>query len=216
MLHYSFTYLGLGSTDSSKTALIKQVGSLFYVCFSFLFFREDRPTVQKIIAAVVGFLGIVALNLSSTGITFSIGDLLILCASFSLMFSNVISKRVFETASPVTSTGISHLFGGVILLVVGIIMGGRVSFRFDSSLLIFAYICTASSVSYCLWFVVLKNGELSRLYIIKFSEAVFTCIFGALIMKEDIWNWRYLAALLLISGGILISNIKSKKALANS
>lgn len=214
VLHYSFTYLGLDSTDSSKTALIKQVGSLFYVCFSFLFFKEDRPTVQKIIAALAGFLGIVALNLSAEGISFSIGDLLILGASFSLMFSNVISKKVFSVASPVTATGISHFFGGTILLIVGLAMGGQVSFRLDSSLLIFAYICTASSVSYCLWFIVLKDGELSKLYIIKFSEAIFTCIFGAIIMKENIWKLQYLAALVLICGGILISNIKRKEKVA--
>ena len=39
VLHYSFSYLGLELTDSSKTALIKQVGALFYVCFSFIFIR---------------------------------------------------------------------------------------------------------------------------------------------------------------------------------
>lgn len=33
ILHYSFTYLGLNLTDSSKTAILKQVGALFYVCF---------------------------------------------------------------------------------------------------------------------------------------------------------------------------------------
>ena len=55
ILHYGFTYLGLELTDSSKTALIKQVGALFYVCFSFLFIKEDTPTVKKIVAAAVGF-----------------------------------------------------------------------------------------------------------------------------------------------------------------
>jgi drug/metabolite transporter (DMT)-like permease len=39
-LHYAFTYIGLSSTDSSKTALIKQLGSLIYVCFAFLFFKN--------------------------------------------------------------------------------------------------------------------------------------------------------------------------------
>ena len=91
VLHYAFTYTGLQLTDSSKTALIKQVGALFYVCFSFLFIKEDHPTVKKILAAAVGFLGIITLNISSEGFSFSLGDLLILCASFCTVFSNVIS-----------------------------------------------------------------------------------------------------------------------------
>ncbi|MBQ4324684.1 MAG: DMT family transporter, partial [Clostridia bacterium] len=73
ILHYGFTYLGLTMTDSSKTALIKQVGALLYVCFSFLFIKEDRPTLQKIGGALIGFLGIVALNITSEGFTFSVG-----------------------------------------------------------------------------------------------------------------------------------------------
>ena len=96
ILHYAFTYLGLELTDSSKTALLKQIAALLYVCFSFLFIKEDRPTLTKIGGAMVGFLGIFALNITSTGFSFSVGDLLILGASFCTVFSNVISKKVFS------------------------------------------------------------------------------------------------------------------------
>lgn len=211
ILHYGFTYLGLELTDSSKTALIKQVGALFYVCFSFLFIKEDKPTVKKIVAAAVGFLGIVVLNISSEGVSFSVGDLLILCASFCTVFSNVISKKVFEKVSPITSTGVSQLFGGAVLLAIGFAMGGDVHFKLNVSLLVMVYICAASIVSYCIWFGIVKNGELSKLFIIKFAEPVFACIFGALILSEDIWKIQYLIAFLLISGSIWISNVKRKK-----
>ena len=204
ILHYSFTYLGLELTDSSKTALLKQVGALFYVCFSFLFIKEDRPTLRKILASAVGFLGIVALNTSSDGFSFSLGDALILCASFCTVFSNVISKKVFKKVSPITATGISQLFGGIVLLAVGAAMGGSV--QFTGSIWIMVYICAASIVSYCIWFGIVKNGELSKLYIIKFAEPVFACIFGALILGEHIWKPQYLVAFLLISGSIYISN----------
>lgn len=209
VLHYGFTYTGLELTDSSKTALIKQVGALFYVCFSFLFIKEDHPTVKKILAAAVGFLGIITLNISSEGVSFSVGDLLILCASFCTVFSNVISKKVFEKVSPITFTGISQLFGGVVLLVIGVSTGGRVHFSLNAELLIMAYICTASIVSYCIWFGIVKNGELSKLFIIKFAEPVFACIFGALILGEDIWKIQYFIAFLLIGGGIWLSNTKT-------
>lgn len=206
ILHYGFTYLGLELTDSSKTALLKQIGALLYVCFSFLFIKEDHPTVKKILAAAVGFLGIITLNISSEGVSFSVGDLLILCASFCTVFSNVISKKVFEKVSPITFTGISQLFGGVVLLVIGISTGGRVHFSLNAELWIMAYICTASIVSYCIWFGIVKSGELSKLFIIKFAEPVFACIFGALILGEDIWKIQYLIAFLLISGSICVSN----------
>ena len=215
ILHYGFTYLGLELTDSSKTALLKQIGALFYVCFSFLFIKEDHPTLKKIIACLVGFVGIIVLNLDANGFSFSVGDVLILCASFCTVFSNVISKKVFEKVSPITSTGISQLFGGLVLLAAGLLMGGRVRFSMDRSLWIMAYICVASIVSYCIWYGIVKNGELSKLFIIKFAEPVFACIFGALILGENIWKIQYLIAFVLISGGIWISNFKSKKGLSH-
>lgn len=210
ILHYGFTYLGLEITDSSKTALIKQIGALFYVCFSFLFIKNDRPNAQKIIAALIGFLGIVALNVSADGVVFSVGDGLILCASFCTVFANVISKKLFEKISPVTATGISQLFGGIVLLLSGWFMGGRVHFSFEPSLLIMGYICLASIISYCIWYGIVKNGELSKLFIIKFAEPVFACVFGAIILGENIWKLQYLVAFLLISGGIVISNYKKR------
>lgn len=208
VLHYGFSYVGLEMTASSKTALIKQLGVLFYVCFSFLFIKEDKPTLQKIISALLGFCGIIALNVTKEGFSVSFGDILILCASFCTVFSNVISKKVFSRVSPITATGISQFFGGILLLVIGIGMGGEVHFSMDFSLLIMGYICTASIVSYCIWFSVVKSGELSRLFIIKFAEPAFTCLFGALILHEDIWKIQYLMAFVLICGGIWFSNIK--------
>ncbi len=206
ILHYSFTYLGLELTESSKTALLKQVGALFYICFSFLFIKEDRPTVKKILSAMIGFVGILVLNLDANGITFSLGDVFILLASFCTVASNVISKKVFRKVTPITATGISQLFGGLILLAMGMAMGGRVQFAAAPSLWIMVYICIASIVSYCIWYEILKCGELSGLFIVKFAEPVFACVFGALILGENIWRLQYLFAFLLISGSIWIVN----------
>ena len=211
VLHYSFTYLGLLMTESSKTAIIKQIGALLYVCFSFVFIREDKPTVQKIVAALLGFAGIIAINIGSGGLVFSMGDLLILCASLCTVFSNVISKRVFDKVAPVTATGVSQLFGGIVLLSVGLAMGGRVSFSLGEELLIMGYICVASIVSYCIWFGIVKSGELSHLFIIKFAEPLFACIFGAAILGEDIFKLQYLVAFLLIGGGICLSSFKPRR-----
>ena len=208
ILHYAFTYLGLELTASSKTALIKQMGALLYVCFSFVFIKQDRPTVQKIVSAAIGFLGIAVLNISSDGFTFAVGDALILCASFCTVFANVISKRVFAKVPPVTATGVSQLFGGAVLLAVGLAMGGRVRFSSGDSIWIMVYICTASIVSYCIWYGIVKDGELSKLFIIKFAEPVFACVFGAIILNENIWQIQYLAAFLLVSGAVWFSNIK--------
>ncbi len=208
ILHYSFTYLGLSLTDSSKTAILKQVGALFYVCFSFLFFKDDKLTAKKFMAVIIGFTGIILINLNDSRISLNSGDVFIILASFCTVFSNVISKKALQKVNAVTMTGISQLFGGIVLLIIGIVMKGNIQFSFEKAH-IMLYICTASIFSYCLWFGIVKSAALSRLFIIKFAEPVFACIFGAMLLGENIFKLQYLAAFILISLGIAIANSRN-------
>ncbi len=204
VLHYSFNYLGLNLTDSSKTALMKQIAPLLYVCLSFLFFREDRLTIRKLIAALVGFAGIIALNLDGGRFHFQAGDALILAASFCTVASNVVSKKALKQVEPVSMTGVSQLSGGGVLLLLGLAMGGRLHISWQSAPILL-FICLATIISYCLWYSVVREGELSRLFIIKFAEPVFACLIGACLLGENIMKAQYLAAFLLISLGVCIS-----------
>lgn len=205
VLHYAFTYSGLMLSESSKTAILKQIGALLYVCFSFLFFKNDKPTVPKIIGAFLGFAGVIAINLDGSGISFGLGEVLILFASFCTVASNIVSKKALQKVSPITMTGTSQLFGGIVLLIAGLLCGGRMSFSLQTSYILL-YICVASSVSYCIWFTVVRDGSLSNLFIIKFAEPAFACIFGWAILGEDILKPQYLLAFILISAGIYIAN----------
>ena len=62
-------------------------------------------------------------------------------------------------------------------------------------------------MGYCLWYyIVSKSSELSKLFVIKFAEPFFACIFGAILLGEDIFKLQYLLAFVLISAGIAIGN----------
>ncbi len=127
-------------------------------------------------------------------------------ASVCTVASNVISKHLFAKVDPITATGCSQLFGGAVLLVVGLMMGGGVKLAKASAIPVFVYILAASIVSYCLWYTIVKGSSLSSLFIIKFAEPLFSCILGALILGEKIWDLRYLIAFVLIGGGITVAN----------
>ena len=206
VLHYIFTYVGLSTTDSSKTALIKQLGSLIYVCFAFLFFKNEKFNIFKIIGAIIGFGGIIAINFNPNGISFSVGDILIIGASFCTVISNVLAKKYVEGNSPFWITGISQFAGGIILLIVAISMGAQMLTFTLKSTLVFTYICTASILGYTLWYYVLKTASLSKLFIIKFAEPLFTCVCGAVLLGENIFKIQYLLAFILISAGIILGN----------
>lgn len=212
ILHYVCTYVGLALTDGSKTALLKQLGSLLYVCLAFLFIKREKFSIYKIIGGIIGFCGIIAINLTSSGVNFSVGDILIIGASVCTVVSGILTKNIAGDNSPLWITGISQLFGGAVLATAALIMGGNfLSFNLNAAL-IFGYICTASTVGYILWNYILKTSDLSNMFIIKFAEPLFACLFSAALLGEDIFKLQYLAAFILISTGIILGN-RSAKAL---
>ena len=216
VLHYACTYVGLRSTDGSKTAILKQLGAVFYICFAALFFPDDRLTLSKVLGLVLGIAGIFAINADASGFRIQLGDILILGASFCTVFSNVISKKAFKTVTPIVLTGVSQLFGGLVLLGVGCLSGGNALTVIPKTLPqfgVFGLIVFASVISYCVWFMTVQKENLSKLFIIKFSEPLFAAVFGWFILGENIFKLTYLAAFLLISAGIIVANQRKKTKL---
>ena len=206
VLHYAFTYVSLSLADSSKTALLKQVGSLLYVCFAFLFIKEEKFSIYKLLGAIIGFCGIIAINSGISGITFSFGDFMVILASVCLVISFIISRLCVKSSSPYWVTGISQLAGGIILLISGIIMGGNpLIFTFKSTM-VFIYICVMSVIGYTLFYYVQKTAMNSKLFIIKFAEPLFACVFSALFLGENILKLQYLISFVLISSGIILGS----------
>ena len=109
------------------------------------------------------------------------------------------------------TTGVSQLAGGVLLVVIAACMQGQIPVFTWRALPVFGYICFASITGYCLWFSIVKKHSLSKLFIIKFSEPVFACIFGALLLNENILRWQYALAFMLISAGIVLGHLSERE-----
>ena len=208
ILHYSFTYIALSVGEGSKSAIIKQVGFLFLSCFAFLFDKEDSFSVPKLIAGILGFVGIIVTNLDGSGFTFGIGDVLLLLASLCSCISVICTKSATKTINPVQIVAYSQLWGGIFLLVTGMVLGGKLARIDTNSILTFSYICLASIAAYSLWNILIKYNNVSKLSVIKFTEPLFAVIFSGIILGEKILRLSYLIAFVIILAAILISNVK--------
>ena len=195
-----------------KNSDFKTSGAAF-ICLLFLFvFKEERFSLNKILGALIGFCGIVSINAGASFKGFALGDTLIISASVCTVISMIISGKAAKGTSPLWITGISQLFGGSVLLIISLAMGGKVYRATVKLILVFAYICIASIIGYTLFYYVQRTAELSRLFIIKFAEPLFACVFSAFLLGENIMKMQYLIAFILISVGIVIANTqKSNK-----
>lgn len=211
VLHYACTYISLGQIDSSKTALLKQSGVLVFVCFSFLFFRDDRLTPGKIIGAVCGVASVLVINLDSFKITFGLGTALVIGASFCTVISNIVFKKSFHDVPAVTVTGYSQFMGGLFLTVLGVALGGRITSFGWRAALVMLYIVAATVVSYGLWYYVVQKYALSKLFIIKMAEPLFAALVSVLLPLGTHLTWQHAAAFALVAVAVCVSNIQFPK-----
>ena len=210
-LHYSFTYIGLSKADSSKTALLKQLGTLFFICFSFLFFKEEKFSARKGIGAIFGVAGIICINTDAVRFSLGVGEILIVSSSFCTVLSNVFLKKLSPKADPVFTVGFSQLFGGAALLIIGLLTGGRLHMPNAVGWLVFLYIAFANIAGHLLWYSVVGKAELSYLFLIKLSEPLFAMLAGAALLGENILRWQYLLAFLCIAVAVVVSNLSPKR-----
>ena len=206
ILHYSFTYIGLAVGEGSKGAIVKQVGVLFLSCFAFLFDKDDKFSVNKVIAGVLGFGGIIATAFDGTGFSLAFGDVLLLLASGCSSVGTVVTKKATQTLSPIKYTGYSQLLGGIFLLSLGLLLGGRIRYISIPAVLVFLYICGASIGAYIIWSSLLRTGSISRLSVIKFTEPLFAVIFSGMILGEHILKVSYLVAFVLLLLALLVEH----------
>ena len=206
MLNYSLAFYGLSIVASSKTALLKQAGALIFIVISALLFKESKMTIGKGIGAVLGACSIVILNINQLGVSMGFGETIIILSSFCTVTASVLCKKMLKNTDPIVVTGYSQLFGGVVLLIIGLACGGKMRLAQAGDYLLFGYMVVATCASYMIWYTIVQRYELSKLFITKLSEPVFAAIIGAIILKEDLLQWHYIGAFLCIATAVVISN----------
>ena len=73
-------------------------------------------------------------------------------------------------------------------------------------MLLLLYLAAISSVAFTIWGLLLKYNPVSRVTIFGFSIPVFGICYSAVLLHEQAFTLRNLAALTLVCVGILIVN----------
>lgn len=177
---------------------------------AFLFRKEDRCSVQKILAAILGFLAVISVNLEGLDLVFGVGELLIIVASFCSMLGQMVSKNAYDRYEPSHTVAYAQFLGGAALVAVGAYFGGRIGRITPQSIAVLAYICLASITANLLWNTLIKYNDMSRLAVLKSMDPLFASLFSALLLGENILKPTYLIAVGLIVLAIAISNYKKE------
>ena len=211
IFQYFFFYLGLSKAPGYKGSVFSPSSAFFAVLFSTLVFRQEKLTARKLIGCLIGFSGVLVINLPAgeSGGGFRLtGEGFLLMAAVSAAVSTVLIRRFSARENPVTLSGYQFLIGGSVLALVGISAGGRLQPAAPSAWLLLVYLGLLSAVAYSLWSLLLKHHPVSRVTIFTFVNPVFGVFLSALILGEgsQLNLPRCILALLLVSLGIRIVN----------
>lgn len=216
VLQYLFFYIGLAHTTGVKASIIEAVNVFVAIFVASIFFHQEKLTTRKLIGCVIGFCGVILINLTGTGIETSmslIGEGFIFFSTVAYAFSSVCLKHYSKAENPVVLSGYQFLLGGFIMSICGGIMGGHVSGFYGKSIAMLFYLAFISAVAYTLWGILLKYNPISKVAVYGFMNPVFGVILSAVLLpgENEELGMKSIVALILVCAGIYVVNYVSPK-----
>ncbi|MGN0612742.1 MAG: DMT family transporter [Porcipelethomonas sp.] len=208
VLQYICFYIGLAHTDGTKGSVITASNVFLTIIISAVFFRQEKLTLKKIVGCVLGFTGIVIINLHegfSIGFSFS-GEGLIFLSALSYAVSSALIKRFSKYENPVMLCGWQFVAGGTVMILVGLLFGGTLNLSDKSGIFMLLYLAVLSAAAFSVWGMLLKYNPVFKVSVYGFMNPVFGVVFSALLLSETINIPKAVAALVLVSAGIFTAN----------
>lgn len=152
-IQYVFFYVGLAFTTGVKGSIMNATGTFFSVLLAHFIYQNDRLSYNKAIGCIVGFAGVMLVNVNHSLSDFSFiwqGDGFVVLAAFILSAATLYGKRISQTVDPTVMTGWQLAFGGLVLVGGGYLTGGTLEVHSAAAALVLAYLTLLSSIAFAL------------------------------------------------------------------
>lgn len=212
LLQYVLFYIGLSLSTGMQGSIIAGTTSFFQMVLAHFMYADDRLNSRKTIGLIVGFSGVIAVNLTKGDfqLNFGLGELLLLLAMLSGGFGNILAKEGAKKMEVPYLTSYQMLVGSLGLLIIGIVQVGFFPFSFQTgSFLALLYLSFLSAAGFILWNNVMKYNQVGKVSIYMFLVPVFGVFLSAMILREELHQF-VLIGLALVTAGIFIVNRPKK------
>ena len=212
VLQYTFFYMGLANTTGMKSSIINSSNIFLSILAAVFVFRQEKLSVRKVLGCLLGFSGVVLINITENAdmsLSFR-GEGLILIAAVSKAFSSSFTKKFSAEENPVTLSGYQFIFGGFVMIMTGLVFGGRLNNINSKGLIMLLYLAFISAAAFSLWGILLKYNPVSRISVFGFMNPVFVVILSAVFLSEEAVaeSWKVTVSLMLVVLGIITVNRK--------
>ena len=174
----------------------------------------ESLTPAKLAGLLLGFSGIVAVSfggfsgvVSVTGVAFAVVSALMWA------LGTVYFKRVQDRVSMLWAVALMFLFGGIVLLAVGLVIESPAEISPSGSLLASVLYSgfVGTGLAWALWLGLVRAGEASTVAAYVFFVPLASVAIGALVLHERLSASLFIGAVLVVSGIYLVNRTPRKR-----
>jgi drug/metabolite transporter (DMT)-like permease len=214
---YIFFYIGLANVTGVKGSVLNGLGVFFTILIACFVFRTEKFNLIKLIGCLLGFGGVILINIGGD-FTFSfklIGEGFIIFSGLSAAIAAGLVKVFSKYENTTVICGWQFFIGGIILISVGAIAGGKVSITTPWAIPELFYLAFISSFAFTLQGYLVKYNPISKVAVYKSTNPLFGAIFSALLLGESdqLLSYYTIVAIILVCIGIFVINKFGEKSL---
>lgn len=210
-LLYILFYNGIANTTGMKSSIIGALETFFTIIIAHFVYEDDRIDKNKTLGIILGFTGIILTNWGqgfSSEFSFW-GEGLLIISSFIGSVSAIYVKKLCKELHPFVVTSYQMFFGALLMLAIsmGRLRGEGLNFTPKATGLLI-YSAFLSAVSFAIWYTLLKYNKAGEISMFRFIIPVSGALLSAIFIPGERFTIMLLAALILVSAGIVVVNRK--------
>ena len=212
---YLFYYSAVALLTGALGGILNCTHSFMGVILAhFLYGDKDRMTPRKGLGCALGFGGVLIATLGNHGGGSVKGMVYMLLATVIFALAGPWNKAITQKADSFSVCVLNLGVGGLALAVVGFAMGGSLHPQSAAGVPVLLFLAFISGAGYVLWALLMKNNPVSRIAVFGLIIPVMNVLLSAVLNGEPLFEWNYLAALVLVCIGIYLVNRAPQEAKA--
>lgn len=201
--------VGLGLTSATNTILIGKSEAVLTSILA-VFVLKERITIHQIIGTLIMFTGIIIIATEnfSLGMSFNIGEFLILISALSYAVGTILFKKHIHHIAPEIIITLRNLFGASMLFIISIFM-----IDFSSvlqvmginfiTILLWLVILTTIIGQY-LWYKALEITSATNVSIAGLTSPLIAIFYAIVLLNESLISSQIFGGILIMAGLIII------------
>jgi drug/metabolite transporter (DMT)-like permease len=197
----------MSHSEGSRAAILNSLSTFLVVLLACACFKSDKLTSRKMLGCIVGFGGIMALNLggADSGQFVWLGDGMIILNAICGACSNLMTRGLSRRVDVFVGTGYSLFIGGLLLIIPGLAFGGTLPHVNMLGIVCLLLLIAISAIGFALYNKLLSCNPVGKVAIYNSLIPIVGAVTSCLCLGET-FHMKYALAGGLAALGIYIIN----------